>query len=345
MTRALAPVEVEVLGEERRHDHARPVVHEPLARELAHPRVDDRVAGPAFLPRVERFGVVGSSRRHAAGSRTTRRRDAPRGSAGRSRASRVAARTARRPRAGRPPARPRAARRSRSAGRATTATWRRRPGRRAASSYPLTTSTHASSRRRASDAPPAITSGDRAPLDHVGERRDLPGVQPGRRRQTARCRHQGTAGRRQPAPVVRREHLVVLAVGAGDDRPGRHDGGARVAPRTGSPPRGTRARASSRRCAYPLTSRRQVDGVGADVAGQPHDLVGPVAAPDHERRAERCQRASEIVERLEQEAGAVRPVERRRQDRVVEHEQRDDLIGVGRGTSRAPDGRRRAGPG
>ena len=58
VARTGAPVDVQVLGEERRHDHAGAVVHEALARELAHAGVDDRVAGAALLPRGERARVV-----------------------------------------------------------------------------------------------------------------------------------------------------------------------------------------------------------------------------------------------------------------------------------------------
>jgi hypothetical protein len=51
------PVDVEILGEERRRDHARAVVHEALGAELAHRRVNDRIAGAALGRRGER-GVV-----------------------------------------------------------------------------------------------------------------------------------------------------------------------------------------------------------------------------------------------------------------------------------------------
>ena len=56
--RAQPPVEVEVLGQERRRQQARAVVHEALARELAHAGVDDRVARATVLPGRQRLGVV-----------------------------------------------------------------------------------------------------------------------------------------------------------------------------------------------------------------------------------------------------------------------------------------------
>ena len=58
MGRAEPPVQVEVLREERGGDEPCSVVHRPLGAELAHPGVHDRVAGPPFLPRRERVGVV-----------------------------------------------------------------------------------------------------------------------------------------------------------------------------------------------------------------------------------------------------------------------------------------------
>ena len=58
MARSLAPVDVQVLGEERRHDHARAVVHEALVRELPHRGVDHGIARPAVLPRGQRVGVA-----------------------------------------------------------------------------------------------------------------------------------------------------------------------------------------------------------------------------------------------------------------------------------------------
>jgi hypothetical protein len=54
----VAPVDPQVLREERAGDQARAVVHPPLARELAHAGVHDRIAGAAVLPRLERLVVV-----------------------------------------------------------------------------------------------------------------------------------------------------------------------------------------------------------------------------------------------------------------------------------------------
>src|SRR3954469_6823878 len=58
MALALAPVDAELLREERGDHEADPVRHEALARELAHPGIDEREAGAARLPRLERVGVV-----------------------------------------------------------------------------------------------------------------------------------------------------------------------------------------------------------------------------------------------------------------------------------------------
>ena len=63
------PVDVQILRQERRREQPRAVVHEALARELPHPRVDDRVARAALLPGREALGVVRASGGRAAGSR------------------------------------------------------------------------------------------------------------------------------------------------------------------------------------------------------------------------------------------------------------------------------------
>lgn len=55
---AHAPVEQQVLGQERRHDHAAPVVHPRHGLHLAHGRVHDGEARPPRLPRVKVRRVV-----------------------------------------------------------------------------------------------------------------------------------------------------------------------------------------------------------------------------------------------------------------------------------------------
>ena len=52
------PVDPEVVGEERRGHQPRPVVHPTVRAELAHPRVDERIAGSAVAPGGEALGVV-----------------------------------------------------------------------------------------------------------------------------------------------------------------------------------------------------------------------------------------------------------------------------------------------
>ncbi len=62
MPRAELPRHVEILGQERRHDHAYAVVHESLGLQLPHARIDEGKSGPARAPRRER-AVVGGPRR------------------------------------------------------------------------------------------------------------------------------------------------------------------------------------------------------------------------------------------------------------------------------------------
>src|SRR6476646_10005211 len=57
----VTPVDTEILDEEGRRDESRAVVHPPLARELAHARVDERVAGATLPPRVEGGAGVASA--------------------------------------------------------------------------------------------------------------------------------------------------------------------------------------------------------------------------------------------------------------------------------------------
>ena len=55
---SLAPVDPEVLDEERGGDHPGPVVHPAFLAQLPHAGVDERVAGHPFLPGREPVGVV-----------------------------------------------------------------------------------------------------------------------------------------------------------------------------------------------------------------------------------------------------------------------------------------------
>ena len=55
---ALAPVDVQVLGQEGRDDHPRAVVHPAARDELPHAGVDDGIAGAALLPGREQLVVV-----------------------------------------------------------------------------------------------------------------------------------------------------------------------------------------------------------------------------------------------------------------------------------------------
>jgi hypothetical protein len=50
---APAPVDAEVLGQERADDQPGAIVHPPLALQLPHPRVDQREAGAPLAPRLE----------------------------------------------------------------------------------------------------------------------------------------------------------------------------------------------------------------------------------------------------------------------------------------------------
>ena len=47
---AMPPVDAEILGQERGDDHAQPVVHPAAVLELAHRRINQRIAGPALAP-------------------------------------------------------------------------------------------------------------------------------------------------------------------------------------------------------------------------------------------------------------------------------------------------------
>ena len=59
--RSRAPVDAQVAHEERRRDQPSAVVHVPLAQKLSHAGVNDRVAGLAVLPRLERLADAAPS--------------------------------------------------------------------------------------------------------------------------------------------------------------------------------------------------------------------------------------------------------------------------------------------
>jgi hypothetical protein len=56
--RTEAPVDVQLLAQQRRNDHPGPVMHPAFLLQLAHARVHDRHPGPALPPGVERLAVV-----------------------------------------------------------------------------------------------------------------------------------------------------------------------------------------------------------------------------------------------------------------------------------------------
>ena len=49
----LAPVDQQILGQERRHDHARAIVHPACSVQHPHRRIDHRITGASFAPRAE----------------------------------------------------------------------------------------------------------------------------------------------------------------------------------------------------------------------------------------------------------------------------------------------------
>ena len=84
---AAPPVDVQILREERGHDHASAIVHEALGPQLPHRRVDHGIPGATVGPGAKRARRPGSSRRRGCGSRTRRPRVGPRAPARRSLAS------------------------------------------------------------------------------------------------------------------------------------------------------------------------------------------------------------------------------------------------------------------
>ena len=139
----------------------------------------------------------------------------------------------------------------------------------------------------------------------------------------------GRRGHLDPAPPVRREHLVVIAL-AGRDRAGRDDRDAREElardPRVGA--RACRARAGRgvRERAHVGGTRTRLPRPRRDDA---HHLVDPAPAAHDEIATERLQRAR----RRSASDSSRKPVRfgalnRLVEDRVVEHEQRDDGLGV-----------------
>ena len=190
---ARPPVDVQVLGEERRHDQPGAVVHRsPPGQELAHAGVDDRVAGAALLPGASRVGVVAPVVAAVAvvgpggvgtGGEDLAEEVAP--------AELADERVGRRPGDGRRRAPPRAVRRSRSGGTATGATWRRRAGRRGGRRRSRRCdSIQASSRSCAAVAAAGHDVGARSPSTRSASAGSAPGSTPRavRRRFGARAR-------------------------------------------------------------------------------------------------------------------------------------------------------------
>ena len=96
---ARAPVDQQVLRQERRDDHPRPVGHPARGEELAHRRIDERVARPAAPPRLDADRVRPTTRRRRtpAGTRAGGPRADGRGRARRTRARSSSSTKARRP--------------------------------------------------------------------------------------------------------------------------------------------------------------------------------------------------------------------------------------------------------
>ena len=99
------PPHVQVLGEEARRDHPHPVVHPALGEQLAHPGVDDRVAGAARPPRLD---ARPPARRSASATSRAAGRATPCAAGATARRRRTRARRARSRRCARPSHAPRA---------------------------------------------------------------------------------------------------------------------------------------------------------------------------------------------------------------------------------------------
>ena len=131
------PVDVEVLGQERRRDHPRAVVHPVRRRELAHRGVDEGVTRRAALPRLEPGGVLLPRHPVELGTEAFARR---RAESGRGRGGRTRARRAR------------------------------------ATNLRMFSRTAGGASRRASSAAARIVRGETVPKWRCGERRDVPGT-------------------------------------------------------------------------------------------------------------------------------------------------------------------------
>ena len=182
--------------------------------------------------------------------------------------------------------------------------------------------------------------------DEVGEGGKRTGVDVGREVDPRRGGHERAAPDVGPPPVVGREHLVVVAGVAGCDHAGRDDGDPRRpvdvdAARQPPPARAVRAGCARTRSASSLTC----------TAAAPTSFATrrTLSTQSPRRMTSRppsdAQRGVEIGERLEQEPGAVRSVERAGEDGVVEHEQRDDDVVGAAPPVPTQGGRSRAGRG
>ena len=217
-----APVEVEVLGEERRRDEPRAVVHEALRRGAAaspRRRAGTRSARPSTrrAPRRRR-----ASGRLADACPRARSPAARRRAGSGSRASRAAARTRRRPGRSTAARRPRAARHTRSAGTAesrdvesSARSSRRLPY------HASTLSSHASSRRRprstrhpaegSATERSAVTSPSSGISSRIGA-----GGEPNPLRRFGTCARRAAPA--PPVPVRREDGKVISSTRRSDDR-------------------------------------------------------------------------------------------------------------------------------
>ena len=309
MRGAETPVDVQVLGQEGRGDEPGPVVHEPLDAELPHARVDERIAGAAVLPGLERL-----ARRRATGLREdagprSRSRGARRTAGSGSRASRAGARTPHRLLDRLCARRPREAKGTRSAGTPRAVTSSRRRARLCRSrTRRARLASHASSRARPADSPPPGRLGDVEAVVTSSSSGSRPGSTPSGSRIASGGSSSAPSRLDAPAVPVRREHGEVVAATRGRELAGRDHRDACEHANVEARRLAGAARAAGHTSSRPRRGRP---------ASQPSDgdLGDDVAAPHDQRAAEGSQRLVEIPERVEQERDAIRRAERPRGSR------------------------------
>ena len=323
-----APVEVEVAHQERRDDQAGAVVHPSLAPQLSHPRVDDRVAGAARAPGVERLVVVAPVV-PAVGVVRPRRR----GAAGQHLVVVVAPADLADERVDTGPAAvgPRDDLGGRHAAQVQVG---RQPRRAVAGEVVVPVVIGRDAVRQ-----PAVQQCTPRRLAAVGQvRRQLAVDQVtdrGRRAdlQRRRARHAvRNIGRRAvrdvaPTPPVRGEALVVPA-GRREDVAGRDHRHARVGHHVDGE-RITQLLEPSTR--VPGDVIGHVHRVGGDVGDHGSDRVDHVTPPREQRAAQVPQARRQVAHAGDQERHFVRRGDPRGQDRVVEDEQRHDAVRFGAG--------------